>query len=192
MRAAILIALLVPAGVFAQLQEATGACQVAVGTVEVNEAGQLVKPVPSPEQCGQVADMLDKLQSMDPREFRRIVSREAIPGNVYTSITRFGTFGGPWSTGGLPRSDLPNLKHAVSWLTDKLVIIVSEGEDFSGPTTTVVIADLESQQVCSYPNWPDDSDPRRISVREIQQILSGGLRGDRPIPTCNLKPLVVD
>jgi len=192
MRAAILIAMLATTAGFAQSENPADACHVVAGTLEVNDKGELVTPVPSPEQCAAADALIEKLQSMDPREFRRIVSREAIPGNVYTSISRFGPFGGPWSQGGLPRSDLPGLRHAVSWLTDRLVIIVSEGSDFSGPTTTVVIADLESLQVCTYPNWPDDSDPRTISITEIQQILSGGLRGDRPIPDCTLKPLTVD
>lgn len=192
MRAAILIALLAPAAAFAQPGNPGANCNVTGGALVVNEDGELVRQGPSPEQCADASDIIDKLQSMDRRDFGRIVSREAIPGNVYVSISRFGTFGGPWGPVGLPRSDLPNLKHAVSWLSDTLVIIVTETEEFSGPTTTVVIVDLETEQVCTYPNWPDDSDPRTISVEEIKQVLNGGLRGDRPIPACSLKPLAPD
>ena len=192
MRAAILIAFLLSTAAFAQIENPDAHCHAAGGPLEVNENGELVPSGPDPEQCAAVSDMIDKLQAMDRRDFGRVISQEAIPGNVYVSINRYGAFGGPWGPIGAPRSDLPNLKHAVTWLSDKLVIIVTETEEFTGPTTSVVIVDLETQQVCTYPNWPDDSDPRTISVAEIQEVLNGGLRGDRPIPECRLKPLVVD
>jgi hypothetical protein len=171
--------------------EAAG-CNVVTGSLEVNDKGELARPEPTTEQCAAAAALREKLQSMDRSEFRQIVSREAIPGGVYTSISRFGTFGGPWAPYGQPRSDRTDLGYTVSWLTDTLVIIVTETEDFSGPTTTVVIADLESLQVCTFMNWPDNDDPRSISVQDIQQVLNSGLRGDRETPPCHLKPLVID
>jgi hypothetical protein len=168
------------------------ACNVVVGVLDVNERGELARPEPTPEQCAAAEAIVEKFLSADRRDFGRIVSREAIPGNVYTSIRRYGVFGGPWGPVGLPRSDLPGLKHAVSWLKDNLVVVVTEGSDFAGPTVRVVVADLETLEVCSYPNWPVTADPRSLSVSELQAILESGLRGDRETPACHLEPLVID
>jgi hypothetical protein len=195
MRAGILLTmLLVAAPVLAQAPDAAppADCDVVAGMLEVNEAGELAFPAPTSDQCAAAADLVDRFLGMDRREFRRVVSRESIPGNVYTSISRFGTFGGPWGPIGLPRSDMPGLKHAVSWLTDTLVVIVSESTDFGGATTTVVIADLETLKSCTYTDWPDISDPRSISIQEIQQVLDSGLLDTQDTPACRLKLIAVD
>jgi hypothetical protein len=161
----------VPAA-FAQPAPDAFGCNVISQSTDINEAGEFVRPPPTPDQCLFAADLITQLLRTDARKVRRVTRATAIP---YPVRIRIGS--------GLDDQD------TVTWTTGNLVIVAYRTRDFTGTGTSVEIADLESGTVCHYPRWPTSKTPRQLSLREIQEVLEGGLTGDEPVPTCYLREL---
>jgi hypothetical protein len=183
-----LVALALGSASVAQESEvsAPGRCTVVTGPPEVNADGEFVRPPVTPEDCAAAEALIEKFLETSRGDFRRVDLIEDVPGNVSVYVGRMTPWGGSVQ-------ELPvNRRHGVTWLTDRFVVVVIETTDISGPTTTVVIADLETRQVCEFPRWPGREDPRTLSVDEIQEVLDTGLRGDQPAPACHLEPLPLE
>jgi len=166
-------------------------CNVITGPPDITEDGTFARPEPSPEQCDAVAALVEKFLSTDPRDFRRTVALEEIPGNVRVSIGRIGPWGPPRPIGSI-EGDLPDKRHVVTWRTDKLTVVVYQTDEFSGPATAVLIADHEGFRICNFPRWPFEGDPRRISIDDIQRALKDGLAAEASFPACRLDVLPID
>ena len=168
-----------------------GDCNVISGSIDVTDRGEIVQPLPSPEDCAAAEELIDKFLSMDRRDFRRSVERKPTPGNVRTEIGRRAPFGRPWTPYDI-ESILPDHEHIVTYESDTIVVIVYESSDFTGDVLSVLVADLTTLKACNFPRWPETRDPRSLSVDDIQAILDPGLSGDRPTPACYLKPLIIE
>jgi hypothetical protein len=163
-----------------------GRCDVITGSPELNAEGKFVLPPVTPEDCAAAEMIVDEFLAMSRGEFRRVDLIEDIPGNVSIYVGRMMPWGG--SIDELPT----NRRHGVTWLSGRIIVVVTETSDFAGPTTTVVIADLETRQVCEFPRWPGAGDPRNLTVPEIQEVLDRGLKGDQSAPSCHLSSLPSD
>lgn len=192
MRAIYLLTLLAAQAANAQSEPDTAACRVITGPPDINERGELAVPAPTAEDCEKLTALIERFLATDPRDFRRVVNLEPIPGNVRVYIGRMAPWGRPWNNSGSIGSDLPSRRHIVTWLSEDIVVVVYETADFTGPATSVVIADRADLQVCSFPRWPFDEDPRSLSISDIQEALDSGRMADREIPVCHLDPLVID
>jgi hypothetical protein len=194
MRAFIPMLLLAVEAALAQGQGAAASapCKAVTGPPDINDRGEFALPTPTQAQCDAVAALVERFLAMAPRDFRRVVTLESVPGKVRVHVGRIAPYGRPWNSDGGLGSSLPGKRHVVTWLSDTIVVIVYETGDFVGPATSVLISDLENLQVCEYPRWPFDEDPRRLSIEEIQEALDSGRMADRAIPACHLEPLVID
>lgn len=190
MRQLCLSMLLVTGAALAQAPGDTGpaACNVDSDAFETNERGEIVPAPASPEDCAAAADIVEKFLSTNPEDFRRVVQLEPIPGNVRVYVGRMAPFGGPWrGSVGVSGGDLPGQRHIATFISDRIVVVVSETSDFAGPVLNVTVIDLETRQACHYPRWPETEDPRRLSAEELQDVLDSGLAGDQPTPACHLQ-----
>ena len=167
-------------------QSAIDRCNVVTGSTEVNAEGELVRPPPTQQDCAAAEALVDKFLATARGDFRRVDIIEDVPGNVSVYVGRITPWGG--SVNELP----VNRPHGVTWLSDRIVVVVIETSDFAGPTTTVVIADLEAHQVCEFERWPGAEDPRNLTVQEIQDVLDDGLLGAQDTVTCRISPLPID
>lgn len=154
---------------------ASSRCNVVSGSVEVDEQGRFVRPPPTPDECLFVADLVGKLQRAEPSELRRTTNVRRIPDPLLAQIA----------------PDV-NSRQLVIWISDQLVIVAYRSEDFSGPATNVLVADLEMGTVCNFPRWPTDDAPWELTLREIQEGLDSsrpGRSGARTAPACYLSEL---
>lgn len=193
MRALVLLTILGTAPVLAQPQSAAdpaaGNCRVVSRPLDVNQNGEIYQPPPSPEDCATVDALVEKFRSTDPRAFGQNVAVEGIPGPVHIYIGPMRPYG-PWPFG--EPASRPVQRHISTWRSDKLVVVVYETSDFAGPTTTVVISDLETLTVCTYPNWPDNEDPVTLRIPEIQEIFDATRIDRQEPPPCRLGSLAVE
>jgi len=166
-------------------------CNVVTGPADITEDGRFAVPEPTAEQCDAVAALVEKFLGADPRDFRRTVEVEGIPGNVRVSIGRLYPWGRPGPIGSI-EGDLPNQRHVVTWRMDNLTVVVYQTDDFLGTASTVLIADQEGFRVCKFPRWPFEGDPRRISIDDIQRALRDGLAADASFAACRLEVLSLD
>jgi len=180
--------LLVGANVAAQEPGTPGSarCNVIAGSPDVNADGEFVRPPVTPEHCAAAEALVEEFFAMSRGDFRRVDLIEDIPGNVSVYMGRMTPWGG--SVDQLPY----NRRHGVTWLSDRIVVVVTETSDFAGPTTTVVIANIETRQVCRFERWPGAEDPRNLTVTEIQEVLDRGLLGGQSAPACRLAELPID
>ena len=161
-------------------------CNVVTGSLEVNAEGELVRPPVTPEDCVAAEDLIKKFLTMSRGDFRGVDIIEGVPGNVRVHIGRMTPWGGS-------ADELPyNRRHGKTWLSERIVVVVMESSDFAGPKTTVVIADIETLQVCEFEPWPGADDPRTLSVQEIQDVLDRRRIGERPAPACRLSQLPIE
>jgi hypothetical protein len=186
----LLLALLVlgSASVFAQEPGApiAGDCNVVTGSPDVNADGEFVRPPVTPEHCAAAEALVEEFLAMSRGEFRRVDVLDDVPGNVSIYMGRMTPWGG--SVDRLPL----NGRRDVIWLSDRIVVVVIESADITGPTTTVVISNIETRQVCRFERWPGAEEPRNLTVAEIQDVLDRGLLGDQPAPACRLEELPID
>jgi hypothetical protein len=166
--------------------ESRGDCNVVAGSLEVNEEGELARPPVRLEDCIAAEALVEEFLEMSRGDFRRVEVLEDVPGNVSVYMGRMTPWGG--SVDRLPL----NGRRDVVWLSDRLVVVVVQTSDMAGPTTTVVIANTETRQVCRFERWPGAEDPRNLTVDEIQEVLDRGLLGDQPAPACRLAMLPID
>jgi hypothetical protein len=165
---------------------AVGGCNVVTSLPDVDDAGEFARPPATLEDCAAAEALVEEFLAMSRGDFQRVDLIEDIPGNVSVYVGSMTPWGGPASA--LPT----NRRHGVTWLSGRIVVVVTEGSDFAGPTTMVVIADLETRQVCEFARWPGAADPRSLSVQEIQDVLDAGLIGDQATPACRLGSLPID
>ena len=183
-----LVACLILGGVaVAQEPASSGAgCNVVTGSLDVNEEGELVRPPVTPEDCAAAEALIEEFLEMSRGDFRRIEVLEDVPGNVSVYMGRMTPWGG--SVDRLPL----NGQRDVIWMSDRVIVVVIRTSDFAGPSTTVVITDIETGQVCRFERWPGAEDPRNLTVAEIQEVLDRGLLGNQPAPACRLEELPID
>jgi hypothetical protein len=172
-RALLPIALMAAQGAVAQEPApAASRCNVVSGSVEVDDQGRFVRPPPTPDECLFVADLVGKLERSEPSKLRRTTNVRRIPDPLLAQIA----------------PDV-NSRQLAIWISDQLVVIAYRSEDFSGPATNVLVADLEMGTVCRYPRWPTDDAPYELTLREIQEVLDSsrsGRPGTRAVPPCYL------
>jgi hypothetical protein len=194
MRVLITLFWLVAAGSWAQdaSEFAVRGCHAITGPPDITEDGTFARPEPTPDQCDAVSALVEKFLATNPRDFRRTVEVEGIPGNVRVSIGRIGPWNGPRPVGSTIEGDLPNKRHVVTWRTDKMTVVVYQTNELSGPATAVLIADQEGFRVCNFPRWPFEGDPRRISIEDIQRALREGLVAKAEFAACRLEVLPID
>ena len=193
MRVILILPFFAMAPAFAQPAAGTGgdACKVISRPLDVNAAGEIYQPPPSTDDCAAADALVEKFQSMGPRDFDQIVAVEGIPGPVHVYVGPLRPYGMPRPIDSPPGS-LPLQRHIATFRSDKLVIVVYETSDFSGPTTTVVIADLETLTVCTYASWPDNEDPATLRIPEIQAVLDEDHVDRFGTPTCRLGTLPIE
>ncbi len=165
---------------------AAGGCNVIAGSPDVNEDGEFVRPPVTPEACAAAEALVEEFLGMSCGDFRRVEVLEDVPGNVSIYMGRMTPWGG--SVDRLPL----NARRDVIWMSDRIIVVVIRTADIAGPTTTVVITDFETRQVCRFERWPGGEDPRNLTVAEIQEVLDRGLLGNQPTPACNLEELPID
>lgn len=161
-------------------------CNVITGSLEVNADGELERPPVTPEDCAAAEVLVEEFLGMTRGDFRGVDIIEDVPGNVRVHIGRMTPWGG--SVDQLPL----DRRQGRTWLSDRIVVVVMETSDLAGPTTTVVIADIESLQVCEFRPWPRSEDPRSLSIEEIQDVLDQRRIGERPAPACRLGQLPIE
>ena len=181
--------LLILGGVAAAQESAApadGGCNVVTGSLDVNEEGELVRPPLKPEDCAAAEALVEEFLAMSRGDFRRVEVLKDVPGNLSVYLGRMTPWGG--SVDRLPL----DARRDVIWMSDRIIVVVIQTSDFAGLTTTVVITDIETRQVCRFERWPGAEDPRNLSVAEIQEILDRGLLGNQPAPACRLEQLPLD
>jgi hypothetical protein len=172
---ALVLSLAAPAAL-AQLspEPGIGDCYVIAKPREVNDAGELVQPPPTADECLFAADLTAKLLRADRRELRRVTSAR-IPAPVRPEIG----------------ADV-NGRAIETWVSDELVVVAWQTSDFTGSVTSVLVADLASGTACHYPRWPTADTPGQLSLEDIQNVLGAARSGDGPGLTCYLRQLSGD
>lgn len=163
-----------------------GGCNVTTGSPRVNADGEFVRPPVTPEDCAAAEALVDEFLEMSRGEFRRVEVLEDLPGTVSVYMGRMTPWGG--SVDRLPM----NGRRDVIWLSDRIVVVVVETTDIAGPTTTVVITNIGTRQVCRFERWPGSEGPQNLTVAEIQEVLDRGLSGNQPAPACRLDELPIE
>lgn len=176
----------------AQAQDRAAPCNAVTGPADINDRGEFAVPPPTVEECDAVAALVERFLTTPPHEFRQIVSPGGIPGNVRVYIGPIAPWGGPWNDVGRLGSSIPGKRHVVTWVSASMVVVVYESGDFTGFVTNVLITDRDNLKVCEYPRWPFDDDPRKLDIEDIQAAIESGRVGEREVPACHLKPLVID
>jgi len=168
------------------------ACNVITQPVDVNAQGEFVQPPATLEECMIASGIVSKLLGMDRNEFERTVNVTGIPGPIQTHIGPIAGPGDPWNTTHVLSEELPEKQHIATWASPALIVVVYRSLEISGPTTNVLVADLESLKACNFPRWPVGDGSGTMSIIEIQNVLEPGLLGNQATPTCYLKPLTLD
>jgi hypothetical protein len=176
MRAVVLIFGIAAAPALAQIlpEPGMGACNVVAKPREVNDAGEFVQPLPTPDECLFAADLVSKLLRADRSELRRVTNAR-IPAPVRPEI-------------GAGVND----RAIETWASDDLVVVAYQSMDFTGLVTNVLVADLESGTACHYPRWPTGDTPGQLSLEDIQEVLEATRSADEQGPTCYLRELAGD
>lgn len=150
-------------------------CNVVARPPDLNEAGEFVRPPPTPDECLFAGDLVQKLLGANRRGFRMTTNFRQLPGSLRPEI-------------GADAMAQP----IVTWESDELIVVAYRSSDVTGPVTNVIVADKTVGAVCRYPRFPTSKSPRSLSLAEIQDVLDAGLAGERETPTCYLREIPVE
>ncbi|MGD8341211.1 MAG: hypothetical protein PVH89_10535 [Gammaproteobacteria bacterium] len=190
----ILIPLLVlPLAATAQSESDGRVCRVVSGSPDVNEAGELVRPVPTDEQCSRALALEAKFLATRPRDFRIVRNTARLPEPVRLYIAGIDGLDGRRGPVNVQVGHAPReLEPIVVWVGTELVVLAYRVSDFAGTTTTVVLGDLDSLTACAYLRWRGGELPAALSIEDIQDELGRGRLGNRQAPACHLGTLPLD
>jgi hypothetical protein len=187
MRGFVLLALLAAPAAFAD-----AGCNVAPGTTQVDENGQIVRPQPTAVQCELAAALQAKFLATPAGDFRRVINSSRLPEPVRKSLAQIIELENPGDNASVRVGGWPQLPDVVAWLSPELVVATYRRSDFAGTTTTVLLADATSLDACEFLRWPGAALPASLRITDIQDVLRKHRIGEPDMPQCHLKALTID